>query len=66
MRNSMNGYQKYEQYNKRNEGNIIDLFNFDKVNNTWKPFVEYYSSKFNVEPVIPFDDDSGEKTPKSV
>ena len=66
MKNSTNGYQKYEQYNKRNKGNIIDLYNFDKTNDTWKPFVEYYAGKFGVEPVTLFDDESEEKTPRSI
>jgi len=58
MRNSTNGYKKYEQYNKRNKGNIIDLYNFDKANATWEPFVEYYAKKFNVtEPAVLFDEE---------
>ena len=58
MRNSTNGYKKYEQYNKRNKGNIIDLYNFDKTNATWEPFVEYYAKKFNVtEPAVLFDEE---------
>ena len=64
MRNQ--GYFRYEDYKKRNNGNMRELFNYDKTNDIWKPFIEYYASKFNVEPVILFDDDKEEKIPKTI
>ena len=42
---------------KRNAGNMKELFYFDRDNDTWGPFVEYYSSKFGCEEVVLFDDD---------
>ena len=64
MRND--GYFRYDDYMKRNNADIRELYNYDKVNNTWEPFVEYYARKFNAEPVTLFDDESDEKTQKSV
>ena len=55
MRNA--GYPKYYEYMKRNAGNMKELFYFDRDNDTWGPFVEYYSSKFGCEEVVLFDDD---------
>lgn len=51
-------YDKYLNYNKRNvQFNIMELYQFDKTAGTWDSFVEYYSTKFNVEPTILFDED---------
>lgn len=55
MRNA--GYPKYYEYMKRNAGNMKELFYFDRDNDTWRPFVEYYSAKFGCEEVVLFDDD---------
>lgn len=60
------GYFRYEDYKKRNNADTRELFDYDKSNDTWKPFVEYYASKFGVEPVTLFDDESEEKTPKTI
>lgn len=51
------GYPKYYEYMKRNAGNMKELFYFDRDNDTWRPFVEYYSVKFGCEEVVLFDDD---------
>lgn len=40
-----------------------ELFYYDRDNDTWGPFVEYYSGKFGCEEVVIFDDDrTSEKT----
>lgn len=57
MRNSQNGYINYEQYMKRNAGSMRELFYFDRDNNIWGAFVDYYSSKFGTEEAVLFDDD---------
>lgn len=51
-------YDLYQNYNKRNTlGNLESLYAFDKSSGTWDKFVEYYSHKFGVEPVLLFDEE---------
>lgn len=64
MRNE--NYFRYNDYKKRNNARLRDLYEFDKANGTWKPFVEYYASKFNVEPAVLFDEEEVAKTPRSI
>ena len=58
MKNSNGGYQKYEQYNKRNNvGDLRTLYEYDKQNKTWDAFVKYYSEKFGIEAGVLFGED---------
>lgn len=51
-----NDYTSWQNYNKRNiKGNFQTLYQFDKSSKVWEPFIQYYSKKLGVAPVIPYD-----------